>query len=430
MSFALKIRQSISDIDFKHYGWVIVAVGAVAQMIGSAIRMAFGIIIDPLVEEFSWDPKSIGIAYAIMSIVTAFSSPIAGYCSMKIGARKTMYIGLLLFLIGMMWTALATTIFEFYISYGVIFGFAQSLFLVPVIPAVAIWFKKRLGLATGLIIGMWSLGPAIVIQLMGIMLDSLGWQQTFIISGIVGTIIMVISLQFFRNTPQEMNLLPYGATTINSDKNTNIQGENIYSMNLQKIVYNTNAFWSLMNVHFLGCVGHAVILIGLVPLMISKGISYTDSVMCLTIIMVVSISTRFLTPILGDSINPKIIMFLSFLGQGLFVIPWVFTEDKWMFYLVGILWAIPYGGEGTLFPIMNRKYYGFFPMDTTYGWQILAASLGMALGGFIPGLVFDVTGGYEYAIWISAFFSILGAFVILTLETTKKVLRHSFENLG
>jgi MFS family permease len=185
-----------------------------------------------------------------------------------------------------------------------------------------------------------------------------------------------------------------------------------------------------MNIHFLGCVGHAVILIGLVPLMITKGISYTDSVLCLTIIMVVSISTRFITPILGDSVNPKTIMFLSFLGQGLFVIPWAFTTDKWMFYLVGILWAIPYGGEGTLFPIMNRKYYGFFRMDTTYGWQILAASFGMALGGFIPGLVFEVTGGYVYAIWISAFFSCLGACVILTLETTKRVIRPSFENLG
>ena len=104
-------------------------------------------------------------------------------------------------------------------------------------------------------------------------------------------------------------------------------------------------------------------------------------------------------------------MFLAFLGQGLFVIPWVFVESKWMFYLVGIIWAFPYGGEGTLFPIMNRKYYGFFPMDTTYGWQILAASLGMALGGFIPGLVFEVTGGYEIAIWISAFLSIIGAIV-------------------
>ena len=428
MSSALKIVRSFKEVDWKHYGWIIVAVGAIAQMIGSAIRMAFGIIIDPLVEEFSWDPKSIGIAYAIMSMVTAISSPMAGYCSTKIGAKKTMYIGLALFLIGMLWTALATTIIEFYISYGIIFGFAQSMFLVPVIPAVAIWFKSRLGLATGLIIGMWSLGPAVVIQIMGIMLDSIGWQQTFIISGVVGTVIMVIALGFWKNTPEEKGVLPYCIDSLVEEKKEDTQKGN-KQINLQKIVYGTNAFWSLMNIHFLGCVGHAVILIGLVPLMISKGIGYTDSVLCLTIIMVVSISTRFITPILGDSINPKTIMFLSFLGQGLFVIPWAFTSDKWMFYLVGILWAIPYGGEGTLFPIMNRKYYGFFRMDTTYGWQILAASFGMALGGFIPGLVFDVTGGYVYAIWISAFFSCLGAFVILTLETTKKVIRPSFDNL-
>ena len=428
MSSALKIVRSFKEGDWKHYGWIIVAVGAIAQMIGSAIRMAFGIIIDPLVEEFSWDPKSIGIAYAIMSMVTAISSPMAGYCSTKIGAKKTMYIGLALFLIGMLWTALATTIIEFYISYGIIFGFAQSMFLVPVIPAVAIWFKSRLGLATGLIIGMWSLGPAVVIQIMGIMLDSIGWQQTFIISGVVGTVIMVIALGFWKNTPEEKGVLPYGIDSLAEEEKKDTSKEN-NQINLQKIVYGTNAFWSLMNIHFLGCVGHAVILIGLVPLMISKGIGYTDSVLCLTIIMVVSISTRFVTPILGDSINPKTIMFLSFLGQGLFVIPWAFTSDKWMFYLVGILWAIPYGGEGTLFPIMNRKYYGFFRMDTTYGWQILAASFGMALGGFIPGLVFDVTGGYVYAIWISAFFSCLGAFVILTLETTKKVIRPSFNNL-
>ena len=430
MSSSLKkLKNSIAEIDFTHYGWVIVAVGAIAQMIGSAIRMAFGIIIDPLVEEFSWDPKSIGIAYAIMSIVTAFSSPIAGYSSTLIGARKTMYIGLILFLVGMLWTALASSLIEFYISYGVIFGFAQSMFLVPVIPAVAVWFKTKLGLATGLIIGMWSLGPALVIQIMGIMLDKLGWQTTFISSGVVGTVIMLVALQYFRNTPSEKNLLPYGSEeTINKEKTTKTNSNN-YSFNLQNIIYKTNSFWSLMNIHFLGCVGHAVILIGLVPLMTSKGISYTDSVFCLTLIMVISMTTRFITPILGDGINPKTIMFLAFLGQGLFVIPWAFTESKWMFYLVGVLWSIPYGGEGTLFPIMNRRYYGFFPMDTTYGWQILAASLGMALGGFVPGLVFEVTGGYELAIWISAFFSCFGAFVILTLDSTKKVINPSFNNL-
>ena len=49
MSTTLRLVKSFSNVDWKHYGWVIVAVGAIAQMIGSAIRMAFGIIIDPLV---------------------------------------------------------------------------------------------------------------------------------------------------------------------------------------------------------------------------------------------------------------------------------------------------------------------------------------------------------------------------------------------
>ena len=65
---------------------------------------------------------------------------------------------------------------------------------------------------------MWSLGPAVVIQIMGIMLDSIGWQQTFIISGVVGTAIMVIALGFWKNTPEEKGVLPYGIDSLVEEK--------------------------------------------------------------------------------------------------------------------------------------------------------------------------------------------------------------------
>jgi MFS family permease len=61
-------------------------------------------------------------------------------------------------------------------------------------------------------------------------------------------------------------------------------------------------------------------------------------------------------------------------------------------------------------------------MGTTYGWQLLGAGLGMALGGVIPGMVFDITGGYTWAIILSALFSLAGAVAILLLENTKKQL--------
>jgi OFA family oxalate/formate antiporter-like MFS transporter len=115
-------------------------------------------------------------------------------------------------------------------------------------------------------------------------------------------------------------------------------------------------------------------------------------------------------------------MFISFVGQGVGVFL-LFTADSTLdFYLFAVLWAIPYGGEGTSFPIVNRRYYGHSPMGTTYGWQLLGAGLGMALGGALPGMIFDITGGYMWAFGLSAAFSLIGAIAILLLEPANKQL--------
>ena len=85
-----------------HYAWVIVAIAGVVQMVGAAIRMAFGVLVDPLVQTFDWSHGSIGLAYALMSITTALASPVAGYLGNRFGARRTMVAGTVLFFIGMM----------------------------------------------------------------------------------------------------------------------------------------------------------------------------------------------------------------------------------------------------------------------------------------------------------------------------------------
>ena len=122
-------------------------------------------------------------------------------------------------------------------------------------------------------------------------------------------------------------------------------------------------------------------------------------------------------------------MFWSFFGQGALVLMFLFADSAFEFYLYAVIWAIPYGGEGTVFPVINRKYYGHVPMGPTYGWQLLGAGLGMALGGALPGLVFDITGAYTWAIWLSAGFSLFGALSIVLLEPTKRLLIPRWEDV-
>ena len=61
-----------------HYAWVIVVIIASMQIVGTSIRMAFGVFIDPLQAQFGWSQGGIAFAYAITSVVSAVVSPWAG----------------------------------------------------------------------------------------------------------------------------------------------------------------------------------------------------------------------------------------------------------------------------------------------------------------------------------------------------------------
>ena len=268
----------------------------------------------------------------------------------------------------------------------------------------------------------WSLGPALVVQILAVLFNTVGWSQAFMLVGTVGTVVLLFILLFFQNTPEEAKRQAYGIKP--TDKPLITSGNIFISTQreFQGYVYKTNAFWNLINIHFLGCVGHAVILVGIIPLGISKGLGPLTAAGVLTTVSVVSVMTRFITPVLADKFSGKTIMFFSFLGQGLGVLLLLTADSTLDFYIFAVLWAIPYGGEGTAFPVINRQYYGHSPMGATYGWQLLGAGLGMALGGLLPGLVFDITGVYTWAIILSAVFSLAGAVAILLLENTRRQL--------
>ena len=404
---------------FKHFAWVIVLIASIIQMVGSTIRNVFGVMVEPMSETFGWSQGEIGLGYAIAALCTAFFSPIAGILGDIFGAKKTMLFGTFMFLVGMLLTANSSTILEFYFSYGIVLGIAQSIYLVPIVPAVVSWFKRGTGIGTGSMMVAWSVGPALSIQALAICFENFGWQNTFMIFGVLGTLIIFICLLFFSDSPEKKGTKPYGWLSSDGDSEDSITK---WSKLNQKIIFKTDSFWHLINIHFWGCVGHAVILVAVIPMAVNKGLTLVQASGILSIIAVVSISSRFAAPIIGDKFGSKPIIFLSFLGQGLSVLILLGANSVSDFYLFAIIFGIPYGGEGTVIPVINKQYYGRFPMGTTYGWQLFGAGIGMAIGGFVPGILFDYLGNYNFAIWVSSISSLWGAVIVLMLRKTDKMI--------
>ena len=75
----------------------------------------------------------------------------------------------------------------------------------------------------------------------------------------------------------------------------------------------------------------------------------------------------------------------------------------------------------TAFPIINRQYYADAPTGTAYGWQMMGAGFGMALGPVMAGFLRDVTGSYVSSLWLSFGLSTLAVVAILFLPTTKRL---------
>ncbi|MEG3581856.1 MAG: MFS transporter [Chloroflexota bacterium] len=403
----------------RHFAWMVVLIASIIQMVGSTIRNVFGVMVDPMSVEFGWSQGQIGLGYAIGALCTALFSPIAGMLGDLVGAKKAMILGTILFLIGMIWTANVQSIWEFYIAYGVVLGIAQSIYLVPIVPAVVSWFKRGTGLGTGAMMVAWSIGPALSIQMLAICFELFGWQETFLIFGLLGTLVIGICLFFFYDSPEAKGVLPYGWRKEDGDSDEATAGWHSAG---QKLIYHTDSFWHLINLHFWGCVGHSVILVAVIPMAINKGLTLVSAAGILSIIAVVSIISRFAAPIIGDKFGSKPIIFLSFLGQGLSVLLLLNASTVFDFYLFALLFGLPYGGEGTVIPVINKQYYGRFPMGTTYGWQLFGAGIGMAIGGILPGIIFDITSTYDFAIWISALSSIWGSIIVLMLNRTNKMI--------
>lgn len=250
-----------------HYAWVIVAIAAVMHMVGASIRMGFGVFIDPLSHTFGWDQGAITLAYAINSVASAVASPAAGWIGDRYGTRKAMTLGGLMFIVGMMLTGLIDHLWQFYLAFGVLLGIAQAIFLVPLVPGVMRWYRRQLGWGMGILMASWGLGPAVAVPLMVYLLVHLGWQNTFWATAGGLTVIMAILIYFYKNTPSDIGTDPYGTLTGESVREE-VVIDKARARTFVKSMKKTAAYYNMSSIHFLGCVGHAIILVYLIPLAI------------------------------------------------------------------------------------------------------------------------------------------------------------------
>jgi MFS family permease len=107
--------------------------------------------------------------------------------------------------------------------------------------------------------------------------------------------------------------------------------------------------------------------------------------------------SRISSGFIADRIGGVATLLLSSVLQGVALLLYVFFDGLFSLYVISALFGLFQGGIVPMYAIIVREYFAPQQAGTRLGVVLLATLGGMALGGWMSGLIFDLTGSYQAA---------------------------------
>lgn len=387
------------------YGWIIAATCFCVTLVASGTFMVFGVFINPMATDLGWSHSALAFTYAISSIVSGLGILVIGSVIHTWSVRSLLAWGNLIHGVGLYMTSTVTSIEAFYLWYGLVASLGRSVFLIATTTLITRWFETRRGTAMGLTMAGNGLGPFLFSPLVTWVILRWDWQTAYVVLSVLMTALIGLSCLFLRNAPQDMGLLPYGAPSTPSPPAaappaSTRRAETLGS--LWRPVLRMEGFWTLACINFFCCMCHSVPLVHIVVFAQSAGLSAFASSWVLALMSLSSVAGRVAWGVFADRHGARLTLMLTLFLQGTLVLWLVNTQDPVIFFLYAIAWGFGYGGVNTQYGVVARELYGPRFFGPGFAGQMCFAMMGMAVGGFLGGYLYDISHSYTVT-WLISF---------------------------
>ncbi|MFC1934148.1 MFS transporter [Chloroflexota bacterium] len=399
-----------------HYGWVIVILAIFILFAHAVIFYTFGIFLTPLTTEFNWDRGALSAASSIYVIISGLVAIFAGRLSDRYGPRPLLTLSGLFTGVGFLLMSQVSSLWQVYLVWGVFFGVGGGSCVVPILSTMARWFAKKRGMAIGATFAGAGLGGMISPPLAQWLISSYGWQQAYVIQGLLTFIIIVPLAQFMKRSPQRIGLRPYGDNgTIEDKQSLASAAEGITLTQAIK----TSRFWILSSVIFCSLFAILLVIVHIAPYAVDIGISPIVAASILSAIPAASTIGRFSLGFISDKVGAKPAITACLITLTLALIWLLFAKETWMFYVFAAVFGVAYGGIISLQPLISAELFGLSSLGTILATVVLCGTTGGALGPPLAGRIFDITESYSLAFLICLVMCALGVTLSLILLRSK-----------
>ena len=357
----------------------------ILMTLGGSSMYVVSVVLPEVQRDFGVSRADASLPYTLMMLGFGAGGLAMGKLADKWGVHVALWIGAVGVGSGFVLAGMSPNIWLFALAHGLLMGlFGSSSTFAPLLADTSLWWNKRRGIAVAVCASgnylAGSIWPALAQQ--GV--ETMGWRNTYIWIGIVCGLGMVILAFLMRQRPPVLAVAAPGSLQ-------SVASEKPFGLSI-------NTAHALLCVAGVACcVAMAMPQVHIVAYCTDLGFGAARGAEMLSIMLACGIVSRLVSGAICDRIGGLKTLVLGSVLQGVALLLFLPFDGMVSLYVISALFGLFQGGIVPSYAIIVREYFPAQRAGVLVGAVIMATMIGMALGGWMSGKVFDMTGSYHAA---------------------------------
>jgi MFS family permease len=379
--------------------WGLLAAGMVIVGVAMGSLFSIGVFLAPIQTATSWSRTDISAVALLAWVTLGIGSFLWGILSDRTGPRLVVGAGGFLLGLGLVLASRVGTAGQFALAYGGLVGLAVGAFYAPLTSMVSAAFTRNRGLALGLISAGAGLGNFAIAPLVRWLITAYDWRTAMLLLGDLSWLVTIPLALVIREPVARA-----ARTTVAAGPERDLT---------LGAVARSPQFWLIASVHFACCVAHSGPIFHMVANATDHGVGMMSAAVVFGTAGLASILGRIATGLIADRLGAKRTLVAALALQAPAIFVYVAVRGTASFYVLGVVFGLAYGGVMPLYALLTREYFGQRAMGGAYGAIYMLQAIGMGLGTFGGGVLYDRLG--DYASMFTSAAAIAAAAMLLAL---------------
>ncbi|MCU7374801.1 MFS transporter [Paucibacter sp. O1-1] len=373
-----------SLIDSRQAAWrLLVTLGLV--VLGNSSMYVVAVVLPTVQAEFGIGRAEAAMPYTLMMVCLGLGGIWTGRLADRHGLMPVLWVGALAVCGGFVWAGLSGSIWAFGLAHALLGFIGSSSTFAPLLADTALWWNRRRGIAVAVCASGNYIAGAIWPPIVQQGIETLGWRHTYMLLGLVcGLGVFALSLRM-RQRPPLVSAAPASA------------GAPVFDRSRPFGLRPSHAQFLLCVAGVACCVAMAMPQVHIVAYCSDLGFGAARGAQMLSLMLACGIASRLVFGLICDRIGGIRTLLLGSALQGLALLLFLPFDGLVSLYLISALFGLFQGGIVPTYAIIVREHFAPQDAGSRVGTVIMATLLGMALGGWMSGWVFDMTGSYDAA---------------------------------